>query len=111
MDKYTKYPFSLEFYILIVSFVPCGLMISIPNLKRLAPFSLAAITVSFIALIAIVYYISDLPPIQERSLYGSPVEYPIFFGTVLFATSAVGVVGCKNFFTNKIILKIMFSVC
>lgn len=72
----------------------------IPSLKLLAPFSALANVLTFVGLGVIVYYLSagrreDLltkqPPL-ELDLWGSTATFPLFFGTVLFALTAVGVV-------------------
>lgn len=92
IDTYMTYPASIEFYILTVCFVPCALMLAVRNLKWLAPFSLGATIMSFVTIAVVIYYVSDVPDIDERSLFGDFKGYPLFFGTVLFAVSAIGVV-------------------
>lgn len=38
------------------------------------------------------YVLKDLPPLSEREEFGEIAEFPLFFGTTLFAIEAVGVV-------------------
>lgn len=88
-----KHPLSIEFYILAFGFVPCAVMIAVRNLKLLAPFCIGATIMSFFSVAAVMYYlVEDLSPIVERSKFGTVLDYPLFFGTVLFAISAIGVV-------------------
>lgn len=43
------------------------------------------------------YYVLDgLPPLSEREPIGPLIEFPLFFGTTLFAIEAVGVVSDNN---------------
>lgn len=65
----------------------------IRNLKVLAPFSAFANVITFIGIGLILYYILDqLPSPSERDAIGDIGNYPLFFGTTLFALEAVGVV-------------------
>lgn len=65
----------------------------IRNLKVLAPFSAFANVITFIGIGLILYYILDqLPSPSERDAFGAIGNYPLFFGTTLFALEAVGVV-------------------
>lgn len=96
IDRYTTHPLSLEFYILSVCLVPCALMLAVPNLKWLAPFSLVATIMSFVTIAVVIYYVSDVPSISDRSMFGTLRGHPLFFGTVLFAVSSIGVVGSKH---------------
>lgn len=51
------------------------------------------------------YYVLDgLPPLSEREPIGPPIEFPLFFGTTLFAIEAVGVVSYKFLNNNNIII-------
>lgn len=92
IDTYMKYPISIELYIVVVCFIPCALMLAVRNLKWLAPFSLAATVMSFVTIAVVIYYVSDVPSIENRSFFGHAKGYPLFFGTVLFAVSSIGVV-------------------
>lgn len=70
----------------------------IPSLKLLAPFSALANVMTFVGLGIIVYFLvsgkkQGLPdPPPPLDLWGSPATFPLFFGTILFALTAVGVV-------------------
>lgn len=65
----------------------------IPSLKLLAPFSALANVLTFLGLGIIVYYlITGKKSSQPLDLWGSMAEFPLFFGTILFALTAVGVV-------------------
>ncbi|XP_068141882.1 proton-coupled amino acid transporter-like protein CG1139 [Drosophila tropicalis] len=73
--------------------VPLLLIYSIRNLKLLAPFSTAANLLLFVGFGIILYYIfEDLPPLSTRDAFVSVTKLPTFFGTVLFALEAVGVI-------------------
>lgn len=63
------------------------------NLKVLAPFSTLANVVTFIGLgFVLIYVFQDLPSISEREAIAPIEKFPLYFGTVLFALEAVGVV-------------------
>ncbi|KAH8365862.1 hypothetical protein KR093_006694, partial [Drosophila rubida] len=94
--------------------VPLLLIFSIRNLKLLAPFSTAANLLLFVGKLlsklinespfyairnlalgfgVILYYIcTELPPLSERKPFEDYKKLPTFFGTVLFALEAVGVI-------------------
>uniref|UniRef100_T1PB60 Transmembrane amino acid transporter protein n=1 Tax=Musca domestica TaxID=7370 RepID=T1PB60_MUSDO len=73
--------------------VPLFLIFSIRNLKLLAPFSSFANILLLVGFGVILYYIFDeLPPLSERKAVEALSKLPIFFGTVLFALEAVGVI-------------------
>ncbi|XP_030570511.1 proton-coupled amino acid transporter-like protein CG1139 [Drosophila novamexicana] len=73
--------------------VPLLLIFSIRNLKLLAPFSSAANLLLFVGFGIVLYYILvDLPPLSERDAFVHYSKLPTFFGTVLFALEAVGVI-------------------
>ncbi|KAH8278192.1 hypothetical protein KR044_001548, partial [Drosophila immigrans] len=73
--------------------IPLLLIFSIRNLKLLAPFSAVANFLLFIGLGIVMYFIcSELPPLSERNMVEDIMKMPTFFGTVLFALEAVGVI-------------------
>ncbi|EDW18292.2 proton-coupled amino acid transporter-like protein CG1139 [Drosophila mojavensis] len=73
--------------------IPLMLIFSIRNLKVLAPFSSAANLLLFVGFGIILYYVfENLPPLSEREAFVSYTKLPTFFGTVLFALEAVGVI-------------------
>ncbi|KAM7357065.1 arcus isoform 2-T2 [Cochliomyia hominivorax] len=88
--------------------VPLFLIYSIRNLRFLALFSSFANILLFVGFGVILYYIfDDLPPLSERKPVEDIAKMPIFFGTVLFALEAVGVILAieENMKTPKAYLK------
>lgn len=73
--------------------VPLILLSWVRNLKYLAPLSSLANATTVVSFAIIFYYIFDgLPPVSDRQTFGSWKGLPLFFGTVLFAMEAIGVV-------------------
>lgn len=73
--------------------IPLILMLCVKNLKLLAPFSLFANVLILVGLAIVLYYIFDgIRPPSERNAVGKIGDYPLFFGTTLFALESVGVV-------------------
>ncbi|XP_062133044.1 proton-coupled amino acid transporter-like protein CG1139 isoform X1 [Drosophila sulfurigaster albostrigata] len=73
--------------------IPLLLIFSIRNLKLLAPFCAAANILLLFGLSIVMYYIcTELPPLSEREMLVDIRQMPVFFGTVLFALEAVGVI-------------------
>ncbi|CAH0390786.1 unnamed protein product [Bemisia tabaci] len=73
--------------------IPLILICWIRNLKLLAPFSSAANFVTIVSFGITFYYIfSDIPHISQRQAVGKVENMPLFFGTVLFAMEAIGVI-------------------
>lgn len=65
----------------------------IRNLKFLAPFSTFANFITLISFGIILYYIFETPfSTDDRQAFGDIKSFPLFFGTVLFALEAIGVV-------------------
>lgn len=65
----------------------------IRNLKFLAPFSTFANLITMISFGLIAYYIFETPfTIADKHAFGPIKNFPLFFGTVLFALEAIGVV-------------------
>ncbi|XP_062856680.1 proton-coupled amino acid transporter 1 [Trichomycterus rosablanca] len=63
------------------------------NLKCLTPFSLVANVVMCISLVLIYYFcLTHIPHPVDLPLYGRAVDYPLFFGTAIFAFEGIGVV-------------------
>ncbi|VVC38348.1 Amino acid transporter, transmembrane domain [Cinara cedri] len=74
-------------------FIPMVLISLIRSLKHLAPFSSIATAFSLISFICVFYYIFREPmSMENRVAVGSGKTMPLFFGTVLFAMEAVGVI-------------------
>lgn len=77
-----------------ISLLPLVLINYIKNLKKLAPLSTFANVITLGSFCIIWYYIffrSDLT-LDDKVPIGAPSEFPLFFGTVLFALEAIGVV-------------------
>ncbi|KAF2878967.1 hypothetical protein ILUMI_27206 [Ignelater luminosus] len=92
IDVYLPEKLAIELYTLFL-LIPFILILSIPNLKWLAPFSLFSNVITFGCFGIVLYYIfKDLPSIDERPYVGTFYTFPLFFGTTLFALEAVGVV-------------------
>lgn len=73
--------------------LPLILINWVRNLKYLAPFSTLANILTFVGFAITLYYIfTDVPSITEREPVGKLEHMPLFFGTVLFALEAIGVV-------------------
>lgn len=73
--------------------IPLILLSWVPNLKYLAPFSAVANVFMGIGLTITFYYLcQDMPPISDRQLHTSFLKIPPFFGIVIFAMEAIGVV-------------------
>lgn len=73
--------------------VPLILLSWVPNLKYLAPFSAVANVFMGVGLIITFYYLTqDMPPVTDRPLHTSLLKIPPFFGIVIFAMEAIGVV-------------------
>lgn len=92
------YVIAVEFHMLII-LIPLVAFNLIPSLKLLAPFSAVANVLTFLGLGIIVYYMIAYKKASESDpldLWGSPSTFPLFFGTILFALTAVGVVSDNN---------------
>lgn len=98
-DPYYNMAVELHMLIILLPLIAFNL---IPSLKLLAPFSALANVMTFVGLGIVVYYLlsgekkSDSP----LDLWGSTATFPLFFGTILFALTAVGVVGLFCYYIN-----------
>lgn len=82
----------IEIYMLIF-LLPLIFINWIKDLKTLAPFSTAANIITLVSFGILLYYIIDEgPTVQDREIVGKIENIPLFFGTVLFALEAIGVV-------------------
>lgn len=82
---------------MIYMLIPMILISLIRSLKLLAPFSSVATFLSGISFLIIFYYIFREPfSVVDRSPVGLANTIPLFFGTVLFAMEAIGVVSTKQ---------------
>ncbi|CAK1554052.1 unnamed protein product [Leptosia nina] len=83
---------SVEMHMLFI-LLPLIAFNLIPNLKILAPFSALANVLIFVGIGITVYFLlSGEKSSKPLDLWGSPHTFPLFFGTILFALTAVGVV-------------------
>ena len=70
--------------------LPLLLLVSIRNLKYLAPVSMIANLLQFTALgITFYYMFQDLPPIVERKYVASWKQFPLYFGTAMYAFDGI----------------------
>ncbi|KAF2882621.1 hypothetical protein ILUMI_23547 [Ignelater luminosus] len=89
-NPYLEEPLSIEAYILML-FPFFIFILSIPNLKWLAPFSLLSNVLTFITFGILLYFIFEaLPSLDGVSYFGDIKKFPLFVGTCLFAVAAVG---------------------
>lgn len=73
--------------------LPLILINWVRNLKYLAPFSSIANAVTLVSFGIIAYYLfSDIKSLEDRAAVANFKGMPLFFGTVLFAMEAIGVV-------------------
>ncbi|CAO1436755.1 unnamed protein product [Diamesa serratosioi] len=91
-EFYFSSVYDLRVYIIALLF-PLILLSWVPNLKYLAPVSMIANAFMAIGLgITFYYLVFDLPDISKRELFTSVLKLPPFFGIVIFAMEAIGVV-------------------
>ncbi|KAL6448192.1 hypothetical protein ACFW04_000295 [Cataglyphis niger] len=82
----------LEIYMAIL-LLPLIFINYIRNLKFLAPFSTIANIIMFTGFAIILYYIFREPlTFENRVKIGEVKNFPLFFGTVLFALESIGVI-------------------
>ncbi|CAH1100998.1 unnamed protein product [Psylliodes chrysocephalus] len=73
--------------------LPLILINYVRNLKFLAPFSTIANFITVVSFGIIAYYMFKQDfTFEEKEAFGSIRDYPLFFGTVLFALEAIGVI-------------------
>ncbi|CAH2261384.1 jg16949, partial [Pararge aegeria aegeria] len=73
--------------------IPLVLINWVRDLKYLAPFSAIANAVTIVSFGIILYYIfRQAPTLEGKTPAGKIGDFPLFFGTVLFALEAIGVI-------------------
>lgn len=78
---------------MLLMLIPLILINWIKNLKLLAPVSKIANVITFASFAIIIYYMFKAPMLSEElNAIGEVAEFPFYFGTVLFALEAIGVV-------------------
>lgn len=91
-DFYMEDKPDVRIYMLII-LLPLILINWVRNLKYLAPFSTIANAVTLISFAIILYYIFREPiSLEGKDAFGELKTFPLFFGTVLFALEAIGVI-------------------
>ncbi|CAG9803780.1 unnamed protein product [Chironomus riparius] len=79
--------------IMVFLLIPLIFLNWIKNLKFLAPFSTFANAITLISFGFILYFIFEKPfVIEDKQAFGKIQNFPLFFGTVLFALEAIGVI-------------------
>lgn len=79
--------------VMLCILLPLILINWVRDLKYLAPFSAIANAVTIASFGIILYYIfREAPSFEGKSPVGKVSNFPLFFGTVLFALEAIGVV-------------------
>lgn len=102
VDPYYNMAVELHMLVILLPLVAFNL---IPSLKLLAPFSALANVLTFLGLGIVVYYlVSGNKSTEPLDLWGSIDTFPLFFGTILFALTAVGVVSVPR-------LNLLFITC
>ncbi|XP_050333136.1 proton-coupled amino acid transporter-like protein CG1139 isoform X2 [Bactrocera neohumeralis] len=92
LDEYMDEPLNIRVWIVIVT-CPLLVMCLVRNLKYLTPFSMIANILMFVGIVITFYYVfDDLPAPSEREGIVNVVQWPLFFGTVIFALEGIGVV-------------------
>lgn len=88
------------FQVMLGVLLPLILINWVRDLKYLAPFSAIANAVTIVGFGIILYYIfREMPTVEGKVPAGKITEFPLFFGTVLFALEAIGVVSCWLFYS------------
>ncbi|XP_037938074.1 proton-coupled amino acid transporter-like protein pathetic isoform X3 [Teleopsis dalmanni] len=92
VDYYDGYDLSLRLWILLFT-VPLIFMNLVRNLKFLTPFSFIANALMFVGIvITFTYILKDIPRSTELTKVASVLEWPLFFGTVIFALEGIAVI-------------------
>ncbi|CAH0703678.1 unnamed protein product [Spodoptera exigua] len=79
--------------VMLCILLPLVLINWVRDLKYLAPFSAIANAVTIVSFGIILYYIfRETPTLEGKVPAGKLANFPLFFGTVLFALEAIGVI-------------------
>jgi len=79
--------------VMAATLVPMLLLCSIRNLKYLSPISMLANILQMLGLgLTFFYLLQDLPATWERKAYADWAQYPLYFGTAIYAFEGIGVV-------------------
>ncbi|KAG7209493.1 hypothetical protein KM043_015578 [Ampulex compressa] len=85
-------PIDVQLYMVAI-LLPLIFVNCIRNLKYLAPCSTVANGITFVSFGIILYYIFREPlTLEDREPIGDVANFPLYFGTVLFALEAIGVI-------------------
>ncbi|KAK9885719.1 hypothetical protein WA026_012487 [Henosepilachna vigintioctopunctata] len=92
VDIRTETDYDTRIY-MVVLLIPLILINLIKNLKYLSPCSMIA-NVLMVTGLGITFYFlcQDIPPLDERPQFIEVQQWPLFFGTVIFAMEGIGVV-------------------
>merc|ERR1711892_563329 len=92
-ETYFTLGWNYRLYIALL-LIPVIMICSIKNLKYLSPCSILANILEFVGLGIIFYYIfaTPIPSSDSVTWFTSPVKFPIFFGTAIFAFEGISVV-------------------
>merc|ERR1711892_1570597 len=92
-ETYFTLGWNYRLYIALL-LIPVIMICSIKNLKYLSPCSILANILEFVGLGIIFYYIfaTPIPSSDSVPWFTSPVKFPIFFGTAIFAFEGISVV-------------------
>lgn len=98
MFDYYGYEFDVHIHMLIF-LLPILLLSIIPNLKLLAPCSAIANLSMAIGFGVVFYYaFQNMPNISERKLIGEISNFPLYYGTIIYAFEGIALVCIMSFF-------------
>ncbi|KAJ8982386.1 hypothetical protein NQ317_009641 [Molorchus minor] len=91
---FDNYGYKLDVHLhMAIILLPILLTALVRNLKYLAPLSTLANVLMMIGIVIVIYYSStDLPPISDRHYLAKANQWPLFFGTAVFAFEGIGLV-------------------
>lgn len=100
-----------EFQVMLCVLLPLILINYVRDLKYLAPFSAVANAVTIVCFGIILYYLfRETPTLEGKSPAGKLANFPLFFGTVLFALEAIGVVSIFSYFFFIIMFRYNYHI-